>query len=60
MIAWALDTPRDLMLEQLTGFAKEVLPAFTSTPQRDAAVDADPLTGHVCVKIHQLVSPLAS
>ena len=31
MIAWALGTPRDLMLEQLTRFAKEVMPAFTST-----------------------------
>jgi alkanesulfonate monooxygenase SsuD/methylene tetrahydromethanopterin reductase-like flavin-dependent oxidoreductase (luciferase family) len=31
MIAWALGTPRDLMLEQLTRFAREVMPAFTST-----------------------------
>jgi alkanesulfonate monooxygenase SsuD/methylene tetrahydromethanopterin reductase-like flavin-dependent oxidoreductase (luciferase family) len=31
MIAWALGTPRDLMLEQLSRFAKEVMPAFTST-----------------------------
>ena len=31
MIAWALGTPRDLMLEQLTRFAKEVMPAFPST-----------------------------
>jgi alkanesulfonate monooxygenase SsuD/methylene tetrahydromethanopterin reductase-like flavin-dependent oxidoreductase (luciferase family) len=31
MIAWALGTPRDLMLEQLGRFAKEVMPAFTST-----------------------------
>jgi alkanesulfonate monooxygenase SsuD/methylene tetrahydromethanopterin reductase-like flavin-dependent oxidoreductase (luciferase family) len=31
MIAWALGTPRDLMIEQLTRFAKEVMPAFTST-----------------------------
>jgi alkanesulfonate monooxygenase SsuD/methylene tetrahydromethanopterin reductase-like flavin-dependent oxidoreductase (luciferase family) len=28
MIAWALGTPRDLMLEQLTRFAHEVMPAF--------------------------------
>jgi alkanesulfonate monooxygenase SsuD/methylene tetrahydromethanopterin reductase-like flavin-dependent oxidoreductase (luciferase family) len=28
MIAWALGTPRDLMLEQLTRFAREVMPAF--------------------------------
>ena len=28
MIAWALGTPRDLMIEQLTRFAKEVMPAF--------------------------------
>jgi hypothetical protein len=31
MIAWALGTPRDLMLEQLPRFAKEVMPVFTST-----------------------------
>ena len=31
MIAWALGTPRDLMLEQLPRFAKEVRPVFTST-----------------------------
>jgi alkanesulfonate monooxygenase SsuD/methylene tetrahydromethanopterin reductase-like flavin-dependent oxidoreductase (luciferase family) len=30
MIAWALGTPRDLMLEQLTRFAREVMPAFTA------------------------------
>ena len=30
MIAWALGTPRDLMLEQLARFAREVMPAFTS------------------------------
>ena len=28
MIAWALGTPRELMLEQLTRFAREVIPAF--------------------------------
>ncbi len=28
MIAWALGTPRGLMIEQLTRFAKEVMPAF--------------------------------
>ena len=28
MIAWALGTPRSLMVEQLTRFAKEVMPAF--------------------------------
>ena len=28
MIAWALSTPRDLMIEQLTQFAAEVMPAF--------------------------------
>jgi alkanesulfonate monooxygenase SsuD/methylene tetrahydromethanopterin reductase-like flavin-dependent oxidoreductase (luciferase family) len=28
MIAWALSTPRDLMIEQLTRFAAEVMPAF--------------------------------
>jgi alkanesulfonate monooxygenase SsuD/methylene tetrahydromethanopterin reductase-like flavin-dependent oxidoreductase (luciferase family) len=28
MIAWALGTPRDLMIEQLTRFAREVMPAF--------------------------------
>ena len=28
MIAWALGTPRELMIEQLTRFAKEVMPAF--------------------------------
>jgi alkanesulfonate monooxygenase SsuD/methylene tetrahydromethanopterin reductase-like flavin-dependent oxidoreductase (luciferase family) len=28
MIAWALGTPRELMLEQLTRFACEVIPAF--------------------------------
>jgi hypothetical protein len=30
MIAWALGTPRDLMLEPLARFAREVMPAFTS------------------------------
>jgi alkanesulfonate monooxygenase SsuD/methylene tetrahydromethanopterin reductase-like flavin-dependent oxidoreductase (luciferase family) len=30
MIAWALGTPRDLMIEQLTRFARDVMPAFTS------------------------------
>jgi alkanesulfonate monooxygenase SsuD/methylene tetrahydromethanopterin reductase-like flavin-dependent oxidoreductase (luciferase family) len=29
MIAWALGTPRALMIEQLTRFAREVMPAFT-------------------------------
>jgi hypothetical protein len=28
MIAWALATPRALMIEQLTRFAREVMPAF--------------------------------
>jgi len=28
MIAWALGTPRRLMIEQLTRFAKDVMPAF--------------------------------
>jgi len=28
MIAWALGTPRALMIEQLTRFAREVMPAF--------------------------------
>jgi len=28
MIAWALSTPRDLMIEQLAQFAAEVMPAF--------------------------------
>jgi alkanesulfonate monooxygenase SsuD/methylene tetrahydromethanopterin reductase-like flavin-dependent oxidoreductase (luciferase family) len=28
MIAWALGTPRELMLEQLTRFAREVMPEF--------------------------------
>jgi len=28
MIAWALSTPRDLMIQQLTQFAREVMPAF--------------------------------
>ena len=28
MIAWALGTPRAMMLEQLTRFAREVMPAF--------------------------------
>ena len=28
LIAWALGTPRDLMIEQLTRFATEVMPAF--------------------------------
>jgi alkanesulfonate monooxygenase SsuD/methylene tetrahydromethanopterin reductase-like flavin-dependent oxidoreductase (luciferase family) len=28
MIAWALGTPRDLMIEQLARFAREVMPAF--------------------------------
>ena len=28
MIAWALGTPRKLMIEQLTRFAREVMPAF--------------------------------
>jgi hypothetical protein len=28
MIAWALSTPRALMIEQLTRFSREVMPAF--------------------------------
>ncbi len=28
MIAWAIGTPRDLMIEQLTRFAREIMPAF--------------------------------
>ena len=28
MIGWAIGTPRDLMIEQLTQFAREVMPAF--------------------------------
>jgi alkanesulfonate monooxygenase SsuD/methylene tetrahydromethanopterin reductase-like flavin-dependent oxidoreductase (luciferase family) len=28
MIAWAIGTPRDVMIEQLTRFAREVMPAF--------------------------------
>jgi hypothetical protein len=28
MVAWALGTPRDLMIEQLTRFAREIMPAF--------------------------------
>jgi hypothetical protein len=28
MIAWALATPRELMIEQLTRFAREIMPAF--------------------------------
>ena len=28
MIAWALGTPRKIMMEQLTRFAREVMPAF--------------------------------
>jgi len=31
MIAWAVGTPRDLMLEQLPRLAKEVMPVFTSS-----------------------------
>jgi alkanesulfonate monooxygenase SsuD/methylene tetrahydromethanopterin reductase-like flavin-dependent oxidoreductase (luciferase family) len=30
MIAWAIGTPRAMMLEQLTRFAREVMPAFRS------------------------------
>jgi alkanesulfonate monooxygenase SsuD/methylene tetrahydromethanopterin reductase-like flavin-dependent oxidoreductase (luciferase family) len=30
MVAWALGTPRTLMIEQLTRFAREVMPAFIS------------------------------
>jgi alkanesulfonate monooxygenase SsuD/methylene tetrahydromethanopterin reductase-like flavin-dependent oxidoreductase (luciferase family) len=29
MIAWALGTPRDVMIEQLTRFARDVMPAFS-------------------------------
>ena len=29
MIAWALGTPRDVMIEQLTRFAREIMPAFS-------------------------------
>jgi alkanesulfonate monooxygenase SsuD/methylene tetrahydromethanopterin reductase-like flavin-dependent oxidoreductase (luciferase family) len=32
MIAWALGTPREMMLEQLARFAKEVMPAFPALP----------------------------
>ena len=28
MIAWAIGTPKELMIEQLTRFAREVIPAF--------------------------------
>jgi hypothetical protein len=28
IIAWVIGTPRDLMIEQLTRFAREVMPAF--------------------------------
>jgi hypothetical protein len=28
MIGWAIGTPRDLMVEQLGHFAREVMPAF--------------------------------
>jgi hypothetical protein len=28
MIGWAIGTPRDLMVEQLARFAREVMPAF--------------------------------
>jgi hypothetical protein len=28
MVAWAIGTPRDVMVEQLTRFAREVMPAF--------------------------------
>jgi hypothetical protein len=31
MIGWAIGTPRDLMVEQLTRFAREVMPAFRPT-----------------------------
>ena len=30
MVAWAIGTPRDVMVEQLTRFAREVMPAFRS------------------------------
>jgi len=30
MVAWAIGTPRDVMVEQLTRFAHEVMPAFNS------------------------------
>jgi alkanesulfonate monooxygenase SsuD/methylene tetrahydromethanopterin reductase-like flavin-dependent oxidoreductase (luciferase family) len=39
MIAWALGTPRDLMLEQLTRFAREVMPAFQASAGRAAPRD---------------------
>jgi alkanesulfonate monooxygenase SsuD/methylene tetrahydromethanopterin reductase-like flavin-dependent oxidoreductase (luciferase family) len=32
MIAWALGTPREVMIEQLTLFAREVMPAFGVQP----------------------------
>ena len=35
MIAWALGTPRRLMIEQLTTFAREVMPAFAPTRAED-------------------------
>jgi hypothetical protein len=28
MIGWAIGTPREVMIEQLTRFAREVMPAF--------------------------------
>ncbi len=34
MIAWALGTPRALMIEQLTRFAHEVMPAFARVVER--------------------------
>ncbi len=32
MIAWALGTPRALMIDQLTRFSREVMPAFAAKP----------------------------
>ena len=32
MVAWAIGTPRDVMVEQLTRFAHEVMPAFRKEP----------------------------
>ena len=39
MIAWALGTPRALMIEQLTRFAEEVMPAFISSRRTPASSD---------------------
>jgi hypothetical protein len=45
MIAWAIGTPRAVMIEQLTRFAREVMPAFGRQRRLPAAPPRPPSLG---------------